>query len=107
MAPEPLLPDGSTPEKDIKVIEEVTGADRVAFTDTLRRGVCEKARQISAVPSCVRVPTIRAHVKPAPETPFTVVSILEPFPAAIKASNSSPFEVVENFGEVIAELAVA
>jgi len=107
MAPEPLLPDGSTPEKDIKVIEEVTGADRVAFTDTLRRGVCEKARQISAVPFCVRVPTIRAHVKPAPEKLFTVVSISEPFPAAIKASNSSPFEVVENFGEVIAELAVA
>jgi hypothetical protein len=106
MVPEPLSPEGSAPVKDITVIEEVTAADRMALTDTLRRGVFEEARQISAVPFCVLVPTIRAHVKPAPETLFTLVSVLEAYPEAMKASNSSPFEVVENFGEVITELAV-
>jgi hypothetical protein len=54
----------------------------------------------------VLVPAIRAHVKPAPETLFTLVSVLEAYPEAMKASNSSPFEVVENFGEVITDLAV-
>src|ERR1700688_4882767 len=53
IAPEPLSPEGSTPAKDITVIEDVTAADRVALTDTLLWGVCEKARQISAVPFCV------------------------------------------------------
>jgi hypothetical protein len=48
----------------------------------------------------------RTHVKPAPEILFTVVPVSEAFPAAMKASNSSPFKVVENFGEVITELAV-
>ena len=34
IAPEPSAPEGSTPAKDITTIEEVTAADRVAFTDT-------------------------------------------------------------------------
>jgi hypothetical protein len=106
IAPEPLSPEGSTPAKDITVIEEVTADDKAALTVTLFRRVCENARQISAVPFCVLVRTTRTHVKSAPETLFTVVPISKAFPAPMKASNSSPVAVVENCGEVITEHAV-
>ena len=50
MAPEPLLPDVSTPAKLMTVKEETTLCERVAVTATLLRGVDAKARQISEVP---------------------------------------------------------
>jgi hypothetical protein len=51
MAPEPFVPEVSTPVKLITVIEETTLCDRVAVTVTALNGAAEKARQISAVPN--------------------------------------------------------
>ena len=73
IAPEPLLPDGSTPAKLITVREETTLCDSVTVTVTLLSGAAANARQISAVPLCTLVRTTRTQVSPAPETLWTVV----------------------------------
>ena len=95
MAPEPLLPEVSTPVKLTTVIEEATLWDNVAVIETLFRFVDVKARQTSDVPACTLVLTTSSQVKPAPETLVTVV----PGPAAsveIKASNNSLPDKVDN-----------
>jgi hypothetical protein len=51
IAPEPLVPEVSTPLKVITVIDESTLWESVALTVTLLSDEAEKARQISAVPS--------------------------------------------------------
>jgi len=106
IAPEPLVPEESTPAKAITVSEEETIYERLALTEMLLRAVGKKARQISAVPFCAWVLCTRAQVKSPPETLTTDVESLEANPVEMKASNSSPFDVVENEGEVITELAV-
>jgi hypothetical protein len=77
MAPEPLVPDVSTPTKLITVIDETTLCDMVAVTETPVNGAVAKARQISDVPLCTFVLTTSAQVNPAPETPVTVVFVPE------------------------------
>ena len=76
-APEPLVPEVSTPVKLITVIEAATLWDRVALTEVLVRVEGAKARQISAAPLCTLVLTTRAHVRPAPEMVLTVVLVPE------------------------------
>src|SRR6266849_2318398 len=73
MAPEPLVPDVSTPVKLITVMEEAVTCDRVAVTETLLTGAGAKARQTSASPLCALVLATNTQVRPAPETLVTVV----------------------------------
>jgi hypothetical protein len=73
IAPEPFVPDVSTPLKLRSVIVEATLCESVAVTEILLRRDGAKARQISDVPLCALVRTTNAHVKPAPLTLFTVV----------------------------------
>ena len=49
-APDPLVPDVSTPAKLITVMDEATLWESVAVTETLLKGRDANARQISAVP---------------------------------------------------------
>lgn len=73
IAPEPLIPDVSTPLKLMTVIEDDTLCDSVAVTVAPLNGAGAKARQISDPPLCTFVLTTRTQVKPAPETFVTVV----------------------------------
>jgi hypothetical protein len=50
IAPEPFVPEVSTPLKLISVMEETILCDRFAVTLTALSGEVENARQISAVP---------------------------------------------------------
>src|SRR5947208_1914726 len=50
IAPDPLVPDGSTPVKLSTVIDAATLCDKVAVTVTFDSAVLANARQISAVP---------------------------------------------------------
>jgi hypothetical protein len=106
MAPEPFVPEVSTPVKLITVIEETTLCDSVAVTVTAFNGEAEKARQISAVPGWTLVLSTRTQVSPAPATLITVVLDEETLSAEINASNSSLPEVVEKAGVLIVVLAV-
>ena len=106
MAPEPFVPEVSTPAKLMTVIEDVTFCERVAVTDTVLSGIGAKARQISAVPFCVRVLLTSTQVRPAPEMLFTLVLVPNLQSAATRArSNSFPL-LVEKAGEVTLELAL-
>jgi hypothetical protein len=105
-----LVPEKSTPENAMTVIDEVSGAlvakfaVRVAFVN----GAGAKARQISAVPSCTFVRCTSCHVRPAPVTLATVAggsdAVLSP---PTKASSSSLPRVVENAELVMLVLADA
>src|SRR5438093_9900150 len=68
IAPEPLIPDVSTPLKVTTVIDDVVGCASVAVTATLVSGVGANARQISALPRWTFVRTTSSHVSPAPLT---------------------------------------
>lgn len=52
IAPDPLMPDMSTPAKLTTVIDDVTLCERWAVTLIPVNGDGAKARQISAVPIC-------------------------------------------------------
>src|SRR5260370_23191726 len=52
IAPDPFVPEVSTPAKLMTSIDEATFCERVAVTETLLSGLGANARQISAVPSC-------------------------------------------------------
>src|SRR5258708_10521542 len=73
IAPEPLVPEVFTPAKLITVREELTLCDSVAVTVTLPRDVGAKARHISAVPLFPLARPSRAHMRPPPESPATVL----------------------------------
>jgi hypothetical protein len=73
IAPEPFMPEASTPVKVITVIDDVTLCESVAVTFTWLKGKVAKARQISAVPACVLVLWTSVQLNPAPVTPVTVV----------------------------------
>src|SRR5438874_1149751 len=70
-APEPLVPDVSTPEKLNTVIDDTICCESVAVTVTLVNIAGENVRQISAVPLCVFVLITRTHARFAPVTLFT------------------------------------
>jgi hypothetical protein len=82
------------------VIEAATLFASVAVTDTPLRVVGEKARQISAVPNCELVRITRAHVRPAPLTPVTVMFAVVAS-VATKAKSNSLGLVVEKVGDAI------
>jgi hypothetical protein len=73
IAPDPFVPEVSTPVKLITVIDETTLCDSVAVTVTLLKGDGANARQISDVPLCAFVLTASAQLSPPPLTLATVV----------------------------------
>ena len=95
IAPDPLLPEVSTPVKLTTVRDAVAARDILAVTDTLVSGVDANARQISEVPRCAFVRITSCQVKPAPVTLVTVLEPLE-YPAETNANTNSLGEAVEN-----------
>jgi hypothetical protein len=93
-----------TPAKLITVREELTLCDNVAVTVTPLRGAAAKARHISDVPLCPLARTTSDHVRPPPEALVTVVFVPPRKSVAMKASNSSFAEAVENVGDVMVVL---
>jgi hypothetical protein len=89
-APEPFVPEVSTPATLATRRDETTFCERVAVTDALLIGLGAKARQISDVPICVFVRLTRAHVNPAPVTLVTVMFAAEASVAIIAKINSFP-----------------
>jgi carbamate kinase len=75
IAPEPLVPEVFTPEKDITVRDDDTFWERLAATLIPLRVVGEKARQISDVPLCTFVRDTSVQVNPPPVTLVTVVFV--------------------------------
>jgi len=73
IAPEPPLPDVSTPVKVITVIDDTTLCESVAVTFTGPKAEVANARQISAVPASELVLLTRVQLNPAPITLVTVV----------------------------------
>ena len=73
IAPDPLLPEVSTPVKVTTVMELTTLSDNVAVTVGLLNREEENARQISEVPLCLFSRKTNAQVSPPPLTPVTVV----------------------------------
>ena len=72
-APDPFVPEESTPAKLMTSIVETTLCERFAVTDTLVSAFAANALQISAVPNWVFVRTTKFHVNPAPVTLVTVM----------------------------------
>jgi len=72
-APEPFVPEVSTPVKLITVIEAATDWERVAVTVTALKALGAKARQISASPLCTFVRAIGTQVRFPPAIFVTVV----------------------------------
>jgi hypothetical protein len=106
-APDPFVPEVSTPVKLMTVIKDTMLVDRVAVTVALVSGDGAKAPQISAVPSCVLVLRTRTQVRPAPATLVTVVPVADAggFADTKARSNSLP-DVVEKGPVATVELAV-
>jgi hypothetical protein len=96
IAPEPLLPVSSTSAKLTTVIEEATAWERVAVTATPVKRVAEKARQISAVPSCTLVLRTSSQLSAPPLMRVTVVFGVPTESADTNASNSCSSLFVEN-----------
>ena len=87
IAPEPFVPDVSTPVKVTTTIDETVGCAIVAVTPTLVSAAGANARQISVDPRWAFVRATSTHVSPAPVTP------VDAFPGVVssiatKASNS-------------------
>lgn len=89
IAPEPFVPDVSTPVKLSTAMDEATLCERFAVTATPVNAEGAKARQISAVPSCTLLRCTSVHVSPPPDTPFTTVFVDEEPSAATNASSNS------------------
>lgn len=77
IAPEPFVPEVSTPAKLITVMEDTTLCDNVADTITLLNEEGANVRQISEVPLCALVLRTSTQVSPAPVTFVTVVFVPE------------------------------
>src|ERR1700733_14529016 len=92
-APEPLVPDGSTPLKLTTVMDEGVACACVAVTVKLDRGAAAKARQISEVACWTLVRVTSCQVRPPPATPVTVEVVT--LSTAIKASSNSFVAFVE------------
>src|SRR5262245_48132751 len=106
IAPEPFVPEGSTPAKLMTVMGEAALCARVAMTVTALNGEAANARQISDVPFCVFVRLTSTQVRPAPLTPVTVVFGPLVQSVEINANNSSLPAVVENADVATVVLAV-
>jgi hypothetical protein len=98
MAPDPFVPDVSTPLKVITVMEETTLWFSVAVTVALVSFDVAKARQISEVPDCTLVLTTSTQVRPAPAMLLTVVLLPDAQSADTNASSNSLPAAVENEG---------
>ena len=74
IAPDPLVPEVSTPA-NVRMVMEAEGdaCENVAVAVALERVDGAKARQISAVPPCAFVRTTIFQVNPAPVTLVTVM----------------------------------
>src|SRR5690349_2976956 len=97
IAPDPFVPEVSTPLNVMTVSDETVPCDSVAVTVALVNGEVANARQISLSPACTFVRTTNCHVSPPPVTPVTLVP---PKSAATNASSSSLPDDVENDGLV-------
>jgi hypothetical protein len=106
-APEPFVPEVSTPVKLITVRDDVLFFERVAVTETLLNAAGANARQISEVPRCTFVWTTRTQVRPAPVTLFTTMCCPPTSSVEMNASNSSLADIVENTGEITLPFSVA
>src|SRR5438445_1771901 len=95
IAPDPLAPVVSTPVKLTTVSDDNTDCENVAVTVALVSAVGAKARQISAVPSCVFVLCTSTQVRLPPAMVFTTVLAAVPFPLDTKASSNSFVEEVQ------------
>lgn len=108
MAPDPFVPEVSTPVMLTTVSEDAADSDNVAVTDTLLSTVGANARQISAVPRCAFARATNCQVSPAPLMPVTVLFVpLAGASADTNASSSSFGAVVENVLVVTDVLALA
>jgi len=101
IAPDPFVPDVSTPLKVMTVIDAALLCDSVAVAVTLVSAAAANARQISAVPIWVLVRFTSCQVRPAPVIPVTVVLVPPLLSAETNANSSSLAAVVENDGVAI------
>lgn len=95
IAPEPLVPDVSTPVKLITVMDAATDCDSVAVTVTALKGFAENVLQISAVPFCVFVRLARTHVRLPDDIPVTVIVCPVALSLEMNAKRSSLPDAVE------------
>ncbi|MGJ0483524.1 MAG: hypothetical protein ACR65R_03185 [Methylomicrobium sp.] len=100
IAPEPFVPEVSTPVKVTIVREAAVLLDRVAVTATLVSTPGANARHTSAVPRWVLVRCTNTQVRLPPVMLETVVLVPEVGASvATNASSNSFVEFVENVGE--------
>jgi len=95
IAPEPPVPVVSTPLIVTTVMDAATLWERVAVTEALVRTAGAKARQISAVPSCVLVRLTSDQVRLPPVTPVTVMPAVMASAEMNASSNSFAAAVVK------------
>src|SRR6185436_2013683 len=95
MAPDPFVPEVSTPLKLTTVMDDETDCDSVAVTVMPLSGAAANARHTSDVPFCALVRTTSCHVNEPPAMLETVV-VPEMASVATNASRSSFEAVVEN-----------
>ena len=105
IAPEPFVPDVSTPVKLITVMDAATDCDSVAVTVTALKGFAENVLQISAVPFCVFVRLARTHVRLPDDIPVTVILWPVALSVEMNAKSSSFPDVVEIGDDAIVVLA--
>ena len=101
IAPDPLVPEVSTPAKLTMVIAAAgEDCEKVATAVTFVSTDGANALQISAVPPCALVRSTIVQVNPAPVTPLTVI-LLERASLLISASTNSLPCTVEKLALVI------
>src|SRR6185436_10848817 len=94
MAPDPFVPDGSTPLKLITVIIPATPCESVPVTLAPVNGVGANARQISASPRWAFVRPTSVQVSPPPLTAVTEVGGVCVTLSSEKNASSSSFGAV-------------
>ena len=104
IAPEPFVPEVSTPVKLTTVIDAATERDNVAVTVAFVSVAGANARQISDVPACALARVTRVHTSPPPATAVTVVLPVAAPSVATNASRSSLPAAVEKAGLAIVVL---
>jgi hypothetical protein len=106
IAPEPFVPEVSTPVKLTMVSEAATERDNVAVTVAFVSVAGAKARQISDVPAWALARLTSAQTSPPPATAVTVVVPVAAPSVATNARRSSLPAAVENAGLAIVVLEV-
>jgi hypothetical protein len=99
MAPDPFVPDVSTPMK-LTTVMDMSPLPELALTEIRLMGEAAKARQTSAVPVWLLVLLTSVHVSRFPlETPAMVeLEPVAPGAAATNANSNSLLALVENTG---------